>query len=85
MFHDALDAGRHVCYLEPDTKLPMIYIDDCLRLITEFMETAEQNLKLRTYNATAISFTPDELAKAIQRRIPSFKISYDICPVRQAI
>ena len=30
IFHDALTSGKHVCYLEPDTRLPMMYIDDCL-------------------------------------------------------
>ena len=31
IFHDALTTGVHKCYLRPDTRLPMMYIDDCLR------------------------------------------------------
>ena len=37
IFHDALTTGRHTCYLEPDCRLPMMYIDDCLRSLHEYM------------------------------------------------
>ena len=37
IFHDALQTGHHECYLRPDARLPMMYIDDCLRSITEYM------------------------------------------------
>ncbi len=37
IFHDALTTGHHECYLKPDTRLPMMYNDDCLRAIKEFM------------------------------------------------
>lgn len=35
IFHDAVKSGHHECYLRPDTRLPMIYIDDCLRSVAE--------------------------------------------------
>lgn len=31
MFHEALKHGKYECYLKPDTRLPMMYIEDCLR------------------------------------------------------
>lgn len=33
-------------------------------------------LKHRTYNVAAVSFTPEQLAAAIKKRIPEFEISY---------
>ncbi len=37
IFHDALTTGHHVCYLGPNTRLPMMYIDDCLRAVIEVL------------------------------------------------
>jgi len=31
VFHEALRNGKYTCYLRPDTRLPMMYIEDCLR------------------------------------------------------
>lgn len=31
IFHDAIEGREHECYLRPNTRLPMMYIDDCLR------------------------------------------------------
>lgn len=31
IFHAALKYGKYECYLKPDTRLPMMHVDDCLR------------------------------------------------------
>lgn len=61
IFHDILRKGKHECYLEPTTRLPMMYMDDCLRSIAEFMSAPHEALPRRVYNVTAMSFTPEEL------------------------
>ena len=33
IFHDAMAGDEFECYLHPDTRLPMMYIDDCLRSV----------------------------------------------------
>lgn len=55
-----------------------MWIDDCIQSILSIMQTPSEKLKQRTYNVTAMSFTPEELAKAIQKYKPNFKISYEI-------
>uniref|UniRef100_T1JIR4 L-threonine 3-dehydrogenase, mitochondrial n=1 Tax=Strigamia maritima TaxID=126957 RepID=T1JIR4_STRMM len=78
IFHDALQKGQFECYLKSDTRLPMMYIDDCLRSLIEIMEAPHQSLKLRTYNVAAMSFTPSELIDAVKTHIPNLKVSYRI-------
>ena len=77
IFHEALRTGEYKCYLGPDTRLPMIYIPDCLRSTVELLEAPQERLKSRTYNLAAISFTPDELAREIRKFIPGLKMEYD--------
>ncbi|KAI1897211.1 hypothetical protein AGOR_G00080900 [Albula goreensis] len=85
IFHDAVKTGKFECNLKPDTRLPMMYIDDCLRATLEVMEAPADTLSMRTYNINAMSFTPEELAREVQRQLPDLQITYDIDHVRQAI
>lgn len=76
IFHQAWTSGTFECFLKPDTRLPMMYIDDCLRSMVEIMEAPEECLAQRTYNIHAMDFTPDELATYIQKYVPSLKMTY---------
>jgi len=76
IFHDALTTKHHDCFLNPDTRLPMMWIDDCIRSVITYMETPSDKLRLRTYNVSAMSFTPAELYEAIRKRVPDMTISY---------
>ncbi|CAG0881381.1 unnamed protein product [Cyprideis torosa] len=78
IFHEAVNGGHFSCYLRPDTRLPMMYIDDCLRSLVEYMETDAKRLKRRTYNVNAMSFTPAELVAEVRRHVPHLKVSYDV-------
>lgn len=78
IFHDALTTGKHVCYLEPDTRLPMMYIDDCLASLHNMMATPASNLNSRVYNVAAMSFTPNELFNAVKKWVPDLQIEYKI-------
>ncbi|XP_053205957.1 L-threonine 3-dehydrogenase, mitochondrial-like [Panonychus citri] len=77
IFHKALKFGHYKCYLKPDTRLPMIYIDDCLRALVEFMHVTPEQLPRRIYNITAMSFSPQELVQAIRKYIPDLEVSYE--------
>jgi threonine 3-dehydrogenase len=77
IFHQAILEGKYSCFLEADTRLPMMYMDDAIRATLELMAAPKEQIKIRTsYNLAAMSFTPAELAKAIQKHMPGFTISY---------
>ena len=65
--------------------MPMIYLPDVVRATVELLKIQEDALKIRTYNITAMSFTPQELAEEIRKYVPEFTISYSPDPLRQRI
>jgi nucleoside-diphosphate-sugar epimerase len=86
IFYQAIKKRRYSCYLRPDSRLDMMYMPDALKAIVQLMEADPTRLRHRNaFNVTAMSFTPEELAAAIRRRLPDFVIEYQVDPVRQAI
>jgi threonine 3-dehydrogenase len=77
IFHKAISGENFTCFLEKDTRLPMIFMDDAIRATLELMEAPKENITIRTsYNLSGISFSPEELAAEIQKVIPTFTIEY---------
>ncbi|WP_299319262.1 NAD-dependent epimerase/dehydratase family protein [uncultured Maribacter sp.] len=78
IYHKALSEGSYTCFLEEDTKLPMMFMDDAIRATLQIMEASEENIKERSaYNLAAMSFTPKEMEESIKAVIPEFKIAYE--------
>lgn len=77
IYHEALKEGKYTSFLDEDTTLPMMFMDDAIKATITLMETEEDKLTIRSsYNLGGISFTPKELAASIQKEIPDFKIDY---------
>lgn len=77
IYHEALAEKKYECFLKEDTYLPMMYMPDAIRATIELMEAPAEKIKTRTsYNLSAISFSPKEIAESIQKHIPEFTISY---------
>ncbi|XP_015589040.1 L-threonine 3-dehydrogenase, mitochondrial isoform X3 [Cephus cinctus] len=76
VFHEGLINKKYECYLEPHTRLPMIYIEDCLSALFQFLNVPNEKLRRRVYNVTAMSFTPEELFSRLTKHIPDLQISY---------
>jgi len=86
IFYQALRHHRYTCFLEPDTRLDMMYMPDALKAAIDVMEADPARLKHRNaFNVTAMNFTPEELGDAIRKRIPDFTLDYEVDPVRQKI
>ncbi|XP_020917553.1 L-threonine 3-dehydrogenase, mitochondrial [Exaiptasia diaphana] len=77
IFHEALRNGKYKCYLRKDTRIPMIYLPDCLRATVELLEAPQKALKSRTYNLSAISFTPEEIADELKKHVPHLEVEYE--------
>lgn len=84
IFYEALKDKKYTCFLGPDTRLPMMFMPDCIKSTIDLMEADNKKLKHRTFNVTAFSFTPAELADEIKKHIPEFEIDYEP-DFRQAI
>ena len=68
---------RVFCYLNSDTKLPMIYMEDAVRSTLEIMQSPMENISIRTsYNIASMSLSPIEIASEIQKVYPDFKVEY---------
>lgn len=77
IFHEALETGKYECFLREDTYLPMMYMPDAIKATIELMEAPASQISVRTsYNISAMSFSPKEIAAAIQKHIPGFSITY---------
>ena len=77
IFHEALEEKKYECFLRADTYLPMMYMPDAIRATIELMEADAAKISVRTsYNVSGMSFSPSEIATAIQERIPEFSITY---------
>jgi nucleoside-diphosphate-sugar epimerase len=77
IFHAALRGETYQCFLGPQSTLPMIYMPDAIRATIELMEAPAEQIKVRSsYNVAGVSFNPAQLAEAITRALPGFKIEY---------
>ncbi len=77
IYHEALKHKKYTSFLSENTYLPMMYMDDAIRGTIELMEAPAEKMKTRmAYNLSAMSFSPKEIAAAIQKHIPDFTIDY---------
>src|SRR5690554_1226757 len=78
IFYHAKQNAEYTSFLNKDTALPMMYMDDAVRATVELMEAPAEKVKIRnSYNLGGISFTPEDLATEIKKHIPSFVLNYE--------
>ncbi|MBP8792685.1 MAG: NAD-dependent epimerase/dehydratase family protein [Lutibacter sp.] len=79
IYHQAILEENYTSYLSSETKLPMMYMDDAIKATIQIMDANENSIKIRSsYNLAAVSFTPEDVASAIKKVIPNFKLNYAI-------
>jgi nucleoside-diphosphate-sugar epimerase len=78
IFFKALTSKKFECFLKPDTYLPMMYMDDAVKATLDLMEAPVERITERgSYNISAMSFCPAEIAAEIKKHIPDFEITYN--------
>ena len=86
IFYGAIREKKYTCYLGPHTRLPMMYMPDCIKSIIDLAQADGSGLKHHAvFNVGAVSFTPSEIAEAVAARVEGFEMDYKIDPMRQAI
>jgi nucleoside-diphosphate-sugar epimerase len=77
IYHDAIKKNSYECFVNENTVLPMMYMDDAVRATMELMEADNEKIKVRTsYNLAAISFSAKELAENVAKYIPGFVCNF---------
>lgn len=78
IFFEALEKGTYKCFVNAETRLPMMYMDDAVKSVIDLMQAQPGNITVRTsYNVTAFSFSVAELASAISNYLPEFSCTYE--------
>jgi len=78
IYHKALKHKQYVCFLNAETTLPMMFMDDAIRATVNIMEADKEDVKIRSsYNLAGMSFDPEDVTISIKKHIPEFKISYE--------
>jgi threonine 3-dehydrogenase len=77
IFYKAVNNESFDCFLDENTVLPMIYMEDAINATLQLMEAPSRDIKIRTsYNLAGMSFSPKELYNQIVKEIPNFKINF---------
>jgi len=85
IYYKAIEERRYTCFVQGETRLPMMYMPDCIKATIDLMEADFDALEHHgDFNVGAMSFSAAELAEAIRRRIPEFEVTYEP-DFRQAI
>lgn len=86
IYYEAINKGKYESYIDKGTYMDMMYMPDALNAIIDLMEADPCKLIHRnSFNVTAMSFAPEEIAAEIAKHVPGFEMTYNVDPVRQKI
>lgn len=86
MYFEAVKSGKYTSFLDKDTCLDMMYMEDAIDAIIQLMEADGKELKDRNaFNISAMSVNPEMVANEIRKHLHDFSLYYNVDPVRQGI
>ena len=76
MYFDAINNGKYECFVNEETRLPMMFMDDAIRATLELMDAPLDSLNYHSnYNLSSMSFSAKELANEISLHV-DFECTY---------
>ncbi|MDY4761681.1 L-threonine 3-dehydrogenase [Streptococcus thoraltensis] len=86
IYYEALKNKSYKSFIDKGTYMDMMYMDDAIDAIVDLLNADPERLEHRnSFNITAMSFDPEEIAASIKKFIPDFEMGYEVDPVRQGI
>ena len=86
IYYEAVKNRKYSSYIDRGSFMDMMYMPDALNAIIDLMEADSSRLKHRnSFNVTAMSFAPEDIAASITKYMPGFEMSYKVDPERQRI
>ena len=77
IFHSFLKDENYNCFLNENTMLPMIYIDDAIESIYKIMNVKKENLSIKSsYNLSGFSMTPKMIEIELKKFKENFSVTY---------
>jgi nucleoside-diphosphate-sugar epimerase len=77
IFYATLRFNHYTCFLNKDSTLPMMYIDDAISGTLDLMAAPAKKITVRTgYNFSSLSFSPLQLVEEITRQHSGFTCDY---------
>lgn len=77
IFYKAKRNEDFICFLNEDTALPMMFMNDAIDATLNLMDAEQESITIRSsYNVASLSFSPRQLSESIRQIKPSFTISY---------
>ncbi len=78
IFHEIIKHNKYTCFLDQDTRLPMMYMPDAIDATIQLMKADKDQIKIRSsYNLASMSFSPVEIYNEIKKYYPEAEISYE--------
>jgi threonine 3-dehydrogenase len=85
LYVDGVRRGAYECFCRPETRIPLMYLPDGVRALTELARAPDERLRRRVYNVAAFSPRADEIAQTVAEAIGGAAFTFRPDPARQAI
>lgn len=86
IYYQALKNKKFTSNIAEGTYMDMMFMDDAIECMIDLIEADPDRLEHRnSFNVTAMSFSPEEIAESIRKFISDFEIDYEVDETLQAI